>query len=183
MREKMKVCSQCGRWSTDRNICKGCGSIMVQTQYLLEMWVELSSNTGPGKIQRFFVWKHGHGEFKQHVLEKYSQEELEYIFICPRCGSLASMEENNNCRYCGAQMIPTRYKYEEILQRDMTKEDFAQWKKILYGEYCYPSPLFDKEEFHRTRILKGEEEDPAKKQEEQMEQILDAIRWAGSRNL
>ena len=80
-------------------------------------------------------------------------------------------------------MIPTRYKYEEILQRDMTKEDFAQWKKILYGEYCYPSPLFDKEEFHRTRILKGEEEDPAKKQEEQMEQILDAIRWAGSRNL
>ena len=183
MIEKMNVCPQCGRWGIDRNICKGCGSEMVRTSCILTTWNQLAPNTGPQKIQRFFVWKYGNEEVRKHVLTKYPQEELEYVFICPRCGSMGSIEGYNNCDFCGSPLTQTKWKFEDILQQEMSKEEFAQWKKMLYGEYCYPSPVFDKDEFHKRRIQEGEEEDPATKQEEQMEQILDAIRWAGSRNL
>ena len=183
MKKILKVCPKCGIQFSGKDICPKCGGNLVCTPCIEFNEIQLGCSMGPERIDRFFAWKYGDDLLRHQLSLNYTQEELEQIYICPRCGSLSHIEGPNNCRFCGTQTVPTSYKYEEILQRDMTKEDFAQWKKILYGEYCYPSPLFDKEELHRTRILKGEEEDPDKKQEEQMEQILDAIRWAGSRNL
>lgn len=175
-----RVCPNCGAWNGSQIICKTCGAETEETFCSTDAWIKLASNTGPEKTNRFLAWHYGGEEVKKKLSQKYTQEELEQIYICPRCGDLGSMKDSNHCFYCGAQMVPTHYKYEDILQRDMSKEEFEQWKKTLYGEYCYPNPLFDKEEFHRTKIRKGEEEDPAKKQEEQMEQLLDTIRREGS---
>ena len=183
MNKYLKYCNKCNIKFSTTDLCPKCGGEGVSTPCLVTVRQQLSAHIEPERLNHFFAWKYGGDEVKKDLSQKYTQEELEQIYICPRCGDLGSMKDSNHCFYCGAQMVPTHYKYEDILQRDMSKEEFEQWKKTLYGEYCYPNPLFDKEEFHRTKIRKGEEEDPDKKQEEQMKQILDAIRWAGSRNL
>lgn len=170
-----QICPNCGHLYSGELKCSNCDIPLVKTSYEEEKFLDAGFFWSLERLIRFTFWKYANPDKKKEFLLESTKEQLENVCICPRCGDTYSDDNTNNCQYCGCTLIPTKYKWDNIIK--MEESEYFRIRQKMYNEYCYHNPLFDKMDFHRRRIQNDEEPDPKKELAEIISEASSQSSW------
>ncbi|WP_206459466.1 hypothetical protein [Anaerovorax sp. IOR16] len=92
-----------------------------------------------------------------------------YMYICPKCGSFGIGFTKNKCDRCNTDVINTNINWDNYL--NLSDEDQDKIESELYEKYVFNNPLYSETAFNRRIQLEAEEDAEYDREEEERKHI------------